>query len=70
MNIDEFIYLWTDKKNEYVLVDTEFGYGIVNKVEKNVLCISDEEVEEAVINKMLQEGCKIYDNILDAYNDV
>ena len=70
MNSDEFTYLWTEKKDEYVLVNTEFGYGIVNKVEKRVLCISDEELENAVINKMLQEGCKVYENILDAYNDV
>ena len=31
MNIDEYSYLWTDKKEEFVLVNTtEFGYGIVN----------------------------------------
>lgn len=70
MNIDEFNYLWTEKKDEYVLVNTEFGYGIVNKVEKKVLCISDEELEDMVINTMIQEGCKIYDNILEAYSDV
>ena len=31
MNIDEYAYLWTTKKDEYVLVNTEYGYGIVNK---------------------------------------
>ncbi len=70
MNIDEFKYLWTDKKSEFVLVHTEYGYGIVNKVEQTVLSISDEKIEDAVINRMLSEGNKIYDNILDAYADV
>jgi len=70
MKIDEFNYLWTEKKDEYVLVNTEFGYGIVNKKEKSVLCISDEDLENEIINKMLLEGNKKYDNILDAYADV
>ncbi len=70
MNIDEYTYLWTTKKDEYVLVNTEYGYGIVNKKEQTVLSISDEELEEQLINKMLEEGNKVYENILDAYADV
>lgn len=70
MNIDEFSFLWTTGKDSYVLVDTEFGYGIVNKIEQTVLSISDEDIYQAVIKKMLAEGNKIYDNILDAYADV
>ena len=70
MNMDEFSFLWTTGKDAYVLVDTEFGYGIVNKKEQSVLSISDEDIYQAVIQKMLAEGNKIYDDILDAYADV
>lgn len=69
-NIDKYNYLWTTKKDEYALVNTRYGYGIVNKKEQSVLSISDEILEEEVIKKMLSEGNKIYDNILDAYSDV
>lgn len=69
MNIEEYTYLWTTKKDEYVLVNTEYGYGIVNKKEQTVLSISDEVLEEQLINKMLEEGNKVYENILDAYAD-
>jgi hypothetical protein len=69
MSINEYTYLWT-KKDEFVLVNTEYGYGIVNKKEQTVLSISDEELEKQLINKMLEEGNKVYENILDAYADV
>jgi hypothetical protein len=70
MDIEEFSFLWTTKKEEYVLVNTEFGYVIVNKKEKRVLCISDENLSKAVKQKMLAEGNNIYEDILDAYADV
>lgn len=70
MNIDEFSYLWTTQKEESVLVKTEHGYGIVNKKERTVLLIEDDDLAEKVINKMLQEGNRTYENILEAYNDV
>ena len=31
MNIDEYSYIWTTEKEEWVLVNTEFGYAIINK---------------------------------------
>lgn len=70
MNISEYEYLWTTEKNDWVLVNTSFGYGIVNKTEQMVLEVSDEELEQALIEKMLSNGCKVYNNIKDAYNDV
>ena len=70
MNINEFNYLWTTQKDEFVLVNTEYGYGIVNKKTHAALSISDEQLEENVIQRMLKEGNKIYDNILEAYADV
>lgn len=70
MNIDEFSYLWTTKKEEWVLVNTEFGYAIINKKTQMMLHIDSDELEEAIIQKMHEEGNKIYKDILDAYADV
>lgn len=70
MNISEYEYLWTTEKNDWVLVNTSFGYSIVNKTEQMVLLVSDEELEQALIENMLSNGCKVYDDIKDAYNDV
>lgn len=70
MSINEYTYLWTTNKDEFVLVNTEYGYGIVNKKEQTVLSISNEELEKQLINKMQEEGNKVYENILDAYADV
>jgi hypothetical protein len=70
MNIDEFSYLWTTEKEEWVLVNTEFGYAIINKKTQMMLHIDSDELEEAIIQKMHEEGNKIYKDILDAYADV
>lgn len=70
MNINDYSYLWTTEKADSVLVNTEFGYGIVNKRKQTVLSISNESLEEEIIKRMLDVGCKIYDDILDAYNDI
>ncbi len=51
MNISEFQYLWTTEKNDYVLANSEFGYGIINQKIHMIPCISDEEEEEIVIGK-------------------
>ena len=63
-------YLWTTEKNDWVLVNLEYGYGIINKKEQSMLMVSDPELKEKLVSKMLEEGCKIYDNLDDAYNDV
>ena len=70
MNLEEYSYLWTTEKEDSVLVNTEYGYGIVNKRNHTVLSISDESISKAVVQKMLDEGNKTYENILDAYDDV
>ena len=70
MNINEYSYLWTTEKEDYVLVETEFGYGIVNKKKQMVLSVSNEELEAKLIQKMQIEGNKTFSNILDAYADV
>ena len=70
MNISEYEYLWTTEKDDWVLVKTTFGHGIVNKTKQEVLSVSNEELEQALIGQMLSTGCRIYDDIKDAYNDV
>ena len=69
MDLSEYRYLWTTEKQDWVLVNTSFGYGIVNKTEQIILSVSDKKLEQALIEQMLSNGCKIYDNIKDAYND-
>ena len=70
MNISEYEYLWTAEKEKWVLVNTSFGYAIVNKATRSVLLVSDDELEEALLECMLSAGNKIYDDINDAYADV
>lgn len=70
MNIDEFSYIWEEEKEDYVLVDTEYGYAVINKRTQMALLISDDALEEAIVAKMLSEGCKVYSDINDAYADV
>lgn len=70
MNVNEYSYLWEEEKRDWVLVNTSYGYGIVNKRAQTALLISDDDLEEAVIDKMLAEGNAVYDDINLAYNDI
>ena len=70
ISINEYDYLWNSEKDEWVLVNTSFGYGIVNKKTQSALLVSDEALESALIDRMLSEGNKIYDDINDAYSDL
>lgn len=66
----EHEYLWTTEKDNWVLINTEYGYGIINKKEQTMLMVSDPELKKALVDKMLAEGCKTYNNLDDAYNDI
>lgn len=70
MKIDDYKYLWESEKNDWGLVNTEYGYGIVNKKKQMALMISDEELELAIIAKMKEAGNMVYENINAAYADV
>ncbi len=67
MCLDEFNYVWGEDKHDWVLVNTQRGYSIVNKKTQMVLLISNSDLEEAVIQRMLNEGNLIFDDIVDAY---
>ena len=70
MNIEEYKYLWETGKADWVLINTEYGYGIVNKKTQIALVVSSEELEAALIAKMLESGNRIYEDINEAYDDV
>ena len=67
LNINDYSYLWTSEKEDWVLVNTEFGYGIVNIKSQMALMMSDEELENAIIEKMKSSGNRIYNDINEAY---
>lgn len=70
MNVDDYKYLWNSEKTDWVLVNTEYGYGIVNKKTQMALLISDDELESAVIAKMLDSGNQVYENINEATSGI
>ncbi len=70
MNIEEYKYLWESDKADWVLANTEYGYGIANKKTQMALLVSDDELEDAIIAKMLESGNRVYENINDAYSDI
>ena len=70
MSADKYSYTWINEKGDYVLVESEFGYSIINKRDQSMLCVSDDDLEEEIIRRMLEAGCKVYKNVLDAYADV
>ena len=70
MIINEYEYLWTTEKADWVLVDSSYGYGIINKKTQMYLSVSDDALEKALIEKMLTKGSKTYNNINEAYADI
>lgn len=69
MNLDEYKYLWESEKDSWVLVNSPYGYGVINKRTQSMLLVSDESLENAIIDKMLAAGNKTYDDIESAYAD-
>ena len=70
MSIDKYNYLWETEKDNWVLVDTEYGYSIINKKEQTALVVSGEKLESALIQQMLKAGNKIFNDIKEAYDNV
>lgn len=69
MSIDEYKYLWEEEKKDWVLVNTEYGYAIVNKRTQSALLISDDNLEDEIIHRMKAAGNTIFDDINVAYAD-
>lgn len=70
MNIDAYKYLWEEEKEDWVLVNTEYGYVIVNKRTQSALLLSDDALEDEIVQKMKNAGNKEYDDINTAYADI
>ena len=70
ISINDYNYLWTSEKNDWVLVNSTYGYAIINKKTQSMLLVSDEHLYSALIDRMLLEGNKVFNSITDAYSDV
>lgn len=62
-------YLWTTEKEDWALIKTDFGYAIVNLRDQMMLLVSEANLKEYLINKMIEEGCKIYNSMEEAMRD-
>ncbi len=70
MCIENFSYLWNERREDFVLVKTDLDYCIVDKRKQSVLLVEDEELDQRLISEMLKNGNKVYDDINQAYADV
>lgn len=68
-DISNYEYLWTTEKDDWVLVNSTEGYGIVNIRTKMMLLIDNDELAEELIIKMIESGNKKYESILDAFGE-
>ena len=70
MEVEEYSYLWKEEKVNHVLVKSSLGYSIIDKKHHTMLVVEDDELEKKLIEKMLENGNKIYEDINQAYKDV
>lgn len=63
--MEEYEALWTEEKDEWVLVNTEYGYNIFNRVSRTALCIYDDDTAEAVMAAMREHGCGVYESLAE-----
>ena len=72
-NLKEFEYLWTDAKDKCYLYKHTDGnfigeYSIIEirksqNWDKMILLIEDEDLHKRVVEKMIEENCKIVTNL-------
>ena len=67
MDLSKYQYIWGEEKPDWALVNSPYGYGIVNIRTQMMLMISDDELEKALIRKMEESGNAKYDSIVDAF---
>ena len=65
----KYSYLWEEEKDDWALVNSDFGYAIVNIKTKSMLVVSDEDLENALIRKMEESGNAKYNSIIDAFDN-
>lgn len=62
----QYAYLWEQLDQGWVLVkspDLPGRYCVFNKVTSTALCIEDDEVNQAVCQRMKDAGCDVLDSI-------
>lgn len=64
--LNHFSYMWTTEKDEWCLHKLIDGnqivvYSIVNEVEELIALVSDNELLNALIEKLLDEGNRVVD---------
>ena len=69
MNIQKYSYLWEEEKNNWALVNTDYGYAIVNIKTQSMLIVSDDALEKELISKMEEAGNSKYESILDVLDN-
>ena len=63
--LNEFSYMWESEKDKYVLLNDELGNSIlyINGKEIMFVLIEDDVLDDLIINKMIENGNKVYNNI-------
>ena len=51
MDISKYQYLWQEEKSDWALVDSPYGYGIINIRTHMMLVLNNHELERALIKK-------------------
>ena len=63
----EYSYIWEEDREKYVLVDEERGKSIwlIKEGELMFFLIEDDVLANAIIERMLMAGNKVYNSIMD-----
>lgn len=70
--LNEFSYMWESEKDKYVLLNDELGNSIlyINGKEIMFVLIEDDVLDDLIINKMIENGNKVYNNIVELQETV
>lgn len=68
MDINQYMYLWTNENYDYVLVKGASGYSIMNHSANEMLLIENEKLANEIINRMLHRGVPVYNSFEDLVN--
>ena len=63
--LNEYSYIWESDKDRYVLLKDDLEYDIFSINEKKLMffLIEDDTLVDLIINKMLENGNKVYNSI-------
>ena len=61
--ISEYSYLWTAEKADWILIGSKHDYVIFNTKTQMMLLMEDEQLNQALADKMLEQGNRVYQSI-------